>query len=280
LSLYTDDQQIATGEANHALSIRRRNSIDLVERNIPMRPSTNSLLTNVLLRLSLAAIAAVVLSSVPASAQERTNPASGRAPSGGLRPLSEIVAQMNRSKGVIVLADWTVQSAPVIPLRQATTTDNVELQVKSLLNQLPAGALWVKLYLPEPASKRWDADAMTQYVQAQARLLERRVGADMPAGTLEIMGQQVSTERGKEIIDHLQLKLVYLITNPSLRPMASQEQRNSFVQRIRQMDSAARLQLMRNLQDQIGPQMDMVRMIAEGLSDEERIQLKQDPGRN
>src|SRR4029078_2272305 len=84
--------------------------------------------------------------------------------------------------------------------------------------------------------------------------------------------------KSKEHIARLRLKLVYLITNPRRQtvyaasnpaPMTPDQ-----LQQFRTLDFAARLQAIQQIQQQIGPQLDMLKVMMEGMTDEERIQMK------
>jgi len=132
-----------------------------------------------------------------------------------VRTLSSILATMNRTSGATILADSSVADEKVAQPAE-TTPDNFADQIAAIVKALPQGTTWAKVYLPNPTGRRLDADAVSDYVFAQARLFGG-VGAAGPAGTVEIMGQKVPQEKAAPVIDALSLKPVYLITNPSAK---------------------------------------------------------------
>jgi hypothetical protein len=120
-----------------------------------------------------------------------------------------------------VVADSTVQERVPLPTAPATP-ENVERQIAEVVGALPKGTTWAKLYLPAPAGARaWTGDDVAAYALSQARLLGK-IGAPTPAGSVEILGQVVPAEKGNEIITALNLKPVYLVTNPAARAAAAQ----------------------------------------------------------
>ncbi len=131
-----------------------------------------------------------------------------------MRTLADVLALMSRSAGAEVVADATVSQATVPMPAEKATPENVESQVAALAKALPRGTTWAKLYLPAPKSRAgFNGDDVAQYAQAQARLLGT-VGAPTPAGTVEILGQRVPADQAETYIAGLNLKPVYLLTNP------------------------------------------------------------------
>jgi hypothetical protein len=138
-----------------------------------------------------------------------------------LRPLTDVLALMSRNAGVNVVADSSLAQATVpLPVEKATT-DNVESQLAALAKALPRGTTWAKLYLPAPKGRgSFNGDDVAQYAQAQARLFGT-VGAPTPTGTVEILGQRVPADQAEAYITGLNLKPVYLLTNPLQARLAS-----------------------------------------------------------
>ncbi len=132
-----------------------------------------------------------------------------------MRPLSTILASMTRASGIDVVADGTVASTPVPLPSEAVTPENLERQIATLVAALPQGTTWAKLYLPPPAGGRgYDGNIVADYAKAQSRLVGP-VGGETPAGIVEIFGQRIPSDKAQAHIAALNLKPVYLITNPN-----------------------------------------------------------------
>jgi hypothetical protein len=205
----------------------------------------------------------------------------------GTRPAAEVLAQLGQSAGVVILADATVQGR--LPIADAAATpESVEQQLASLVRALPAGTTWGKLYVPAPANGRWDVEAVEDYARAQARLVGT-LGRPAPAGMVEVLGRQVPTEKASEAITTLNLKLVYVVTNPRAQSPASAsanwgrltpEQREAYAQqqaqRLLALDPASRLEALRQLMRREPTPQDMVlRTVLRQMPEEEHVQLKQ-----
>jgi hypothetical protein len=195
------------------------------------------------------------------------------------RPLSTVVAMMARTSGATILADSTVAGTPVPLLTEASTPQNFEAQLNTLVKAMPQGATWAKVYLPVTKS-RMEADAVSEYVMAQAKLFGS-AGAATPAGTIEIMGQRVAVDQAQPIITALNLKPVYLISNPLLKTAAqnwtklSPEQQKQYAaqqaQQFLNMDPAAQQQM---FQQQIA----VFGSVMQQMTPEQRQQLMQNFG--
>jgi hypothetical protein len=223
------------------------------------------------------------LVSLSGSAQQAPAPAARAV----TRPAAEVLAQLGQSAGVVVLADATVQGRLAVPPGGATPA-TIEQQIADIVRVLPAGTTWVKLYVPAPANGRWDAVVVEEYARAEARLVGT-IGRPAPAGMVELLGRQVPTEKANDCIAALNLKLVYLVTNPRAESAPSvaanwarltQEQREAYAQqqaqRLMALDPASRLEALRQLMRREPSPQDMVfKTVAEQLTDDERIQLKQ-----
>ncbi|MBC8104437.1 MAG: hypothetical protein H7Z41_17820 [Cytophagales bacterium] len=184
-----------------------------------MNQSTKS--PRILTLLGSAAAAAMVLAGqTTARAQDAMPSAPAQeapvtASDSRLRPLSTIVVTMARASGASILADSSVSTTAAPLPGETTTAANFEVQLDTLVKALPQGATWAKVYLPAPKS-RMDADAVSDYVIAQAKLFGS-AGAAAPAGTVEIMGQRVASDKAEAVVAALNLKPIYLITNPRLK---------------------------------------------------------------
>lgn len=178
------------------------------------------------------------------------------------RPLSTILTSMSRAAGVTIVADSTVGGTLVNPPANNTTSQNFESQIAELVKSLPQGTTWGKLHLPEPKGNRgYNGDAVAEYAMAQAKLFGN-VGGDTAPGEIELFGQRVGADKAPTYVNGLNLKPVYLITNPSARLQGgilgltdpnqwaamSQEQRQKTIdaaaQQLANMDPQARQQLM------------------------------------
>lgn len=199
--------------------------------------------------LALAAPCAFAQPPVPnANAEATQNTAAQNA---RLRPLNTIVTVMARTSGATILADSSVAATPVMPLTEASTADNFEAQLDGIVKAMPQGATWAKVYLPLTSS-RMNADAVSDYVIAQAKLFGS-AGAAAPAGMVEIMGQRVPADKAQAVITALNLKPIYLISNPLLKAAAqnwgklSAEQQKQYAsqqaQQILSMDPTQQAQM-------------------------------------
>jgi hypothetical protein len=202
-----------------------------------------------------AAAAAQAPGAAAAGAQAANTAAATR------RPLGEVLERMSRDSGWIVVADSRTAAELVAPPAEPTTAQNVEAQIAALVEALPRGATWARLYLPAPppGARGYSGDAVAEYAAAQARLFGR-VG-DAPAGQVEVMGRNLSGAAAAPVVSALGLTPVYLVTNPNARPVGAidptsptaqgwtqmtPEQRAQFAQaeaqRLLNMDPAARQQ--------------------------------------
>jgi hypothetical protein len=227
--------------------------------------------------------ALIVLPALSARAQQA--PADARVRT---RPAAEVLTQLGRSAGVVILADSTVQGR-LPEWAQPSTPEAVEQQLAAMVRLLPAGTTWARLYVPAPANGRWVGDLVADYARAQARLVGA-TGREAPAGTVELLGRYVPETKANEYIAALNLKLVYLVTN-SQAPAASTvagnwsrltpEQRDQYsrqqAQRLMSLDPSTRLQALRQMMaaQQESPVPSIMKMVMSQLSDDERVQLKQ-----
>jgi hypothetical protein len=210
-------------------------------------------------------------------------------------PLGQVLAQIGQNAGVIVLADSTIQGRVPVPATPATP-ETVEQQIAAVVQALPAGTTWARLYVPAPFNGRWNGDVVANYAHALAQIVGT-VGRAAPAGTVEILGRRVPADKANEHITALNLKLVYLVTNPraptmpaaALNPASgwqrmTPDQRQQYVQfqaqRLLALDPATRLQTLRQLMQppDDDPRPAILQTVFSQLTDAERIQLKQSLG--
>jgi hypothetical protein len=160
----------------------------------------------------IAAAGLIALSANPVDAQQAL------ASRAGTRAAADILAGIGKGAGVAVVADSTIKER--IPLLSApTTAENFEQQIAEVVEALPEGTTWAKLYLPSsPGGRAWNGDDVAAYAVAQAKLLG--VIGSAPAGTVEVLGRRLPAEKAKEVISSLDLKPVYLVTNPKARAVA------------------------------------------------------------
>jgi hypothetical protein len=120
----------------------------------------------------------------------------------------------------VILADKSVAHEMVMPPAAPIRADNVEQVLTQIAKSLPAGTVWVKVYLPSNGEKaaptRWNADTVANYVIAQQQLFGA-VGEPTPDGTIEIMGKKLSGTDASTLQSMLNLKPVYLLMNPTHR---------------------------------------------------------------
>jgi hypothetical protein len=149
----------------------------------------------------------------PAAAAAAAQDAS--APRSGTRPLADVLARLSRGAGVAVVAESAL--AGRVPLPAAPSTpENVEQQLVEIVRALPEGTIWRKLYLPQLEGRALRGDDVAEYAAAQAKLFGTR--DNVPAGTVEVLGQRLAAAEAADVIARLKLRPVYLISNPSRPP--------------------------------------------------------------
>jgi hypothetical protein len=232
--------------------------------------------------ITAACVAAVGLVPIHLRAQQAP------APRAGTRPAAEVLAELGRSAGVIVLTDASVQGRLTIPPGGATA-ETIEQQIADIVRVLPAGTTWAKLYVPAPMNGRWDAATVADFARAQARQLGTTVGRPTPAGTVEVLGQRMPVAKAKEHITALNLKLVYLVTNPRAEAAVasvdwrrwSPEQRERYTQqqaeRLLALDPASRVQMLAQMlaAQHDTPEQALIHTVMQRLPDDERRQVRE-----
>jgi hypothetical protein len=121
---------------------------------------------------------------------------------------------MAKAANVQIVADSVSSAVVVTPPNSKTTPANFEAQIDKLVSQLPSGATWAKLYLPDVTGKTYSGDDLADYAVAEAKVFGS-VGGALPAGTVEVLGQKLAPDKSAAVIAALNLKPVYLIANPS-----------------------------------------------------------------
>nr|CAA9286575.1 hypothetical protein AVDCRST_MAG63-3998 [uncultured Armatimonadetes bacterium] len=238
------------------------------------------------------ASAAASLSVTAAAAAANEAPAS-RA---GTRPASEVFARIASGAGITIYTDSTVTERAALPTA-AVTPGNVESQIAEVVKTLPEGTTWAKLYLPAPPGNQpWKADDVAEYAFAQRRLFGPVGGIE--TGTVEILGQRVPQEKAHEVIAALNLKPVYLVTNPRLRTtavggnpgavdsaqwarMSPAEQQQFARQRAAQLinaDPALRKQMLQQMVTQQTPERMIMREMMQQMSPQQRQQFREELG--
>lgn len=127
------------------------------------------------------------------------------------RTLTETLRRIADSSGITVLAESSLAEKSVEPLAQKATKDNIEGVLNALVKQLPK-TVWAKVMLPKPeAGKRYNPDAVAQYVRAQASLFGKAGVSE--AGTVEIIGRRLPTADAEPVVQRLKLVPYYVLIN-------------------------------------------------------------------
>ena len=179
--------------------------------------------TKILPVAALAGVALCSLSAVAARAQAPAAPAptadidvTSAAKPVKTRTVKELVKTIaaGAGTGIVILVDSSVAAEKVPVPTDASTAQNFEAQLSALVDALPKGATWAKLYLPTADTKTYRADDVSDYALAQSKLFGT-VGA-APAGTVEVLGKVMPADKAQPIVDALNLKPVYLVMNPKI----------------------------------------------------------------
>jgi len=135
----------------------------------------------------------------------------------GMRSVNDVLTRIETGAGagIRVVADSTISATLVSLPKDATTPENVETQIAAVITELPKGTVWAKLYLPAATTRAYKGDDLADFALAQAKLFGR-IG-DAPAGTVQVMGKNLPADKAQAVIDALDLKPVYLVTNPTLK---------------------------------------------------------------
>lgn len=123
----------------------------------------------------------------------------------------EAAARLSQASGVLVVADKTVAA---MPLTLEVPPGSLDAALTRLTATLPKGAVVKKVLLPAlaPGAKAPEGDIIAALVTAQESLAG---GAATGAGEALIQGRRVPADKAAPLIAALDLKPVYLITNPA-----------------------------------------------------------------
>ncbi len=161
---------------------------------------------------SVALLSLAMATTAPAQPPTTDAPAATRKT--GQKSVRSVVQAMTDATGITVLADSTIATALVLPPDGETTATNLEDRLDRLVKRLPAGTKWARVLLPALENgKRYSADAVTQFVRAQAGLFGKS-GESKP-GTVEILGRKLAEADAQEYIKGLNLVPVYILSNLS-----------------------------------------------------------------
>ena len=168
-----------------------------------------------------ASVAAAPVAATPRVA-DGASPATGAAPAVSAArfaklPAHEVAARLSRSTGVLVLADKTVATAPVTLDVPAGPLDAALARVAAVL---PKGTVVKKALLPAPSpgGPAPDGDQVAALVAAQEALAAsggRKDPATAPGEEINVLGKRLSGDKAATVITALDLRPVYLLTNPA-----------------------------------------------------------------
>lgn len=131
------------------------------------------------------------------------------------RTLASTLQRIVDSSGVQVLAESSLAEKLVGPLDQKATKENLETVLNGLVKQLPR-TVWAKVMLPKPeVGKRYNGDAVAQYVRAQAGLFGKAGVSE--AGYVEIAGRRLPASEAEPMVQRLKLVPYYVLisTDPA-----------------------------------------------------------------
>jgi hypothetical protein len=129
------------------------------------------------------------------------------------KPVRVVVELISKKAGILALADSTVaeERVPPPPENATITPDNIDAYLGAVVDALPEGATWAKLYLPPPPpGKKWTGDDVATYAMGQTRLYGNVGGGE--DNSVEILSQKLTPAQAQPIIRGLDLRPVYLIT--------------------------------------------------------------------
>lgn len=169
------------------------------------------------LALSLCAVGGAAFAQGGAPAAP-ASPAATRQVTG--KPIKEVTTALGKGAGVEVLIDSTLVGERTSFKDTEVTPANLEAALDKLVKTLPQGTAWAKAYLPEPpAGKKYNGDALAQYVLAQAGLFGK-AGSSEP-GKVELLGKQVPADEAQPMLAGLKLRPYYVISRGRRPMMAS-----------------------------------------------------------
>lgn len=130
-------------------------------------------------------------------------------------PLRTVLAQLTKASGVWVVADSSISGTPVsLETRGGRLTEVLE----DLVKQLPP-EVQVR-YVGIPATETTpDGDVVSQYINAQDALKPSKgkgtTNTPKIASEIDVAGRTLAAEQATPLMTSLDLKPVYLVTNPS-----------------------------------------------------------------
>ncbi|MBC8137830.1 MAG: hypothetical protein H8F28_18275 [Fibrella sp.] len=236
-------------------------------------------------RISLLAFAIFAVTDGVAFAQEtgvapETKPA--RAEKVPMRTVREVLKRIEEGAGVGVriVADSTILTEKVPLPTEATTPANFEAQIAAVVDALPKGTAWAKLYLPAAEARAYKGDDLTDYALAQSKLFGK-VG-NAPEGSVEVLGKVLAADKAQAVIEALNLKPIHLLTNTVAKAVSSgdsaiwakmtQEDKEAFAKK-----EAAKMIALgpQNLANQFGQQAAVMGQMFTMMTPEQRDQFRQ-----
>lgn len=148
----------------------------------------------------------LVLGASPSVAQESTQKP---ARSARQQSVQRIADKLSQEAGVKILVVSALSQQLALAPESPANTENLEGLLDSLVRRVEE-ATWAKVYLPTPTSgRRYTADAVAQFAQAQTGLFGRQVKAE--PGTLELLGKRMTQAEAQPFIKGLGLEPYYVL---------------------------------------------------------------------
>lgn len=159
----------------------------------------------------------LVLGATPVFAQEA--PAAPATPRNQRQQSVQRVAdKLSQESGAKILVSSALSQQLVVAPDTVATAESLEGILDTLVRRVPEST-WAKVYLPAPANgRRYTADAVAQFAQAQTGLFGRQVKAE--PGTIELLGKRMSSSEAQPYIKGLGLEPYYVLI--SRRPAIGQ----------------------------------------------------------
>jgi hypothetical protein len=130
-------------------------------------------------------------------------------------PLRAVLAQISKASGVWVIADSSVAG---IPITMETRRGSLTEVLADLVKQLPPEAR--VRYVGVPAAENApEGDAVSRYISAQDALQPTKgkgtTNTPTIASEIDVAGRTLAADQAAPLMMSLNLKPVYLVTNPS-----------------------------------------------------------------
>lgn len=176
-------------------------------------------------RISLLAFATLTVTGAAFAQDATTAPTPATPPAKAdkvpMRSVKEVLKRIEEGAGpgVRIVADSTILLEKVPVPQEATTPANFEAQIAAVVDALPKGTAWAKLFLPAEDARSYKGDDLAEYALAQAKLFGK-VGSASP-GSVEVMGKVLPAEKAQAVVEALNLKPVHLLTNTVVRAASS-----------------------------------------------------------